>query len=189
MNHRIFSLTLAIFGAIGCGGVGSEEDARRAYEGVDGSIDTAIQLGFDGFNSASSANISAQTAKGAKGGTITVTGKVDQGASSNKTMDLDVAMSKYSEDGLLVYDTDSQALPALSMKLSDFPNGTLDGTLAGKFTLSSDLEGEVTLALALSGDLEPVPTDASKVQRKPGTTHITGTATSEFGTFSVDVTQ
>src|SRR5258708_4492138 len=63
--------------------VQSEADARAAYLGLDPSIDRAIGLGFDGFNSASSANISPQTGKGALAGTLTVTGQVDQGASPN----------------------------------------------------------------------------------------------------------
>ncbi len=185
-----FSFAALLAGLAGCGdgGVGSEEEAEQAYKGLDKSVDKAIQLGFDGFNSASSANISPQEGKGDKAGTITVSGKVDQGSSNNKTMSLDVTMKGYSDDEKLTYDTGG-ALPTLDMKLSKVPDGTLDGTLAGKFTISGDLEGPVTLSLQISGDLEPDPADTSKVRRKPGTTHITGSADSDYGTYDVDVTR
>src|SRR5262245_4028116 len=91
----------------GCGSddVGSEEDAKLAYEGLDGSIDKSIQLGFKGFNEASSANIAPQTDKGDKAGTVTVAGQVDHGASDNKTMNLTVELKGYSDDEKLTYDT------------------------------------------------------------------------------------
>jgi hypothetical protein len=185
------ALTLA---AAGCGsgggngnGVSSGDDAQRAYEGLDASIDKAITLGFAGFNAASSANIPPQMAAGTKSGTMTIGGQVDQGASSNKTMNLTESLVMYSDDGMLVYDTHSSA--ALSMKLSMIPTGTLSGTLAGDFVLSGQLQGTVTLNLQLSGDLEPVAGSSTQVQRKPGTTHVTGTATSNFGVYPVDVTR
>ncbi|MFT3772476.1 MAG: hypothetical protein QM820_44345 [Minicystis sp.] len=174
----------------GCGGsLGSEEDAQRVYQGLDASIDKAIQLGFDGFNAASSANIPPQTAKGVKGGTMTIGGQVDQGASSNKTMSLTEALVMYSDDGLLTYDTPSGMDAALDMKLSKIPDGTLTGTLSGQYTVSGDLMGPVTLTVSFTSDLEAVPTDATKVQRKPGTTHITGTAASDYGSYAIDVTR
>jgi hypothetical protein len=181
---------LALTGAAGCGGggVSNPEDAKRAYEGLDASIDKAIQLGFDGFNEATSASIPPQTGKGAKTGTIVIAGKVDQGSSDNKTMDLTIEMKQYSDDGVLTYDTLS-ALPTLSMKLSKIPTGTIDGTLGGTFGMTGQLEGEVTLALSFVGDLQPNETDDTKVERKPGTTHITGTASSDFGTYDVDITR
>jgi hypothetical protein len=180
------AITLLLAGC-GGGGVNNDDDAKRAYEGLDASIDKAIQLGFDGFNAASNANIPPQQAKGTKSGTIDISGQVDQGASSNKTMNLVETLTKYSDDGMLTYD--SVAPGALSMKLSKIPTGTLDGTLTGAFTITGELMGTVTLNLAFSGSLEPVPTDMTKVQRKPGTTHITGTATSDFGVYQVDVTR
>lgn len=180
---------VSVLCAAGCGdGVSSDDEAARAYLGLDASIDKAISLGLDGFNAASSANIAPQTGKGEKTGTITITGKVDQGNSSNKTMNLEEALSKYSDDEKITYDTGAGALPTIDIKLSKIPNGTLDGTLGGAFTMSGDLEGTVTLALSFSGDLEPAAGDASKVQRKAGSTHITGTAKSDSGTYAVDVT-
>src|SRR5689334_21944964 len=82
----------------GCGGsaVSSSADAAKAYLGLDQSIDKAITLGFAGFNSAQSANISPQTANGTKSGTLTVTGQVDQGTSANKGMRLATAYATYS---------------------------------------------------------------------------------------------
>jgi hypothetical protein len=181
----VLSLLLA-----GCGssGVSSDEDARRAYEGLDDSIDSAITLGFQGFNAATSANIAPQTASGAKSGTITVSGQVDQGASTNKTMNLIEELKDYSEDGDITYNT-AGTLPALSMKLSKIPTGTLEGSLGGQFTMAGGLEGDLTISLTFTGELQPSPADPSKVERKPGTTHITGTATSGDGEYDIDLTR
>src|SRR5215469_4021145 len=54
---------LGAFAACG-GGVNSTDDAKKAYMGLDPSVDKAITLGFAGFNSATSANISPQSADG-----------------------------------------------------------------------------------------------------------------------------
>ena len=190
----LFPLLTAVVASValaGCGGdgVSSAADAESAYKGLDSSIDQAIQLGFDGFNAASSANIPAQTGKGTTTGTMTITGKVDQGSSSNKTMSLSEALAMYSNDGKLTYDTSASALPTIAMKLSKIPTGTVDGTLDGAYTISGDLKGSVTLKLAFSGSLQASASDPNKVGRKPGTTHITGTADSDYGTFNVDVTR
>ena len=211
MNHRlqhmasVFVLALSV-GAAACGGtddaafgssgggagggagVTSTADAKKAYLGLDASIDKAIELGFAGFDAASSANIPPQTAKGAKSGTITVAGQVDQGQSDNKTMNLTVAMVDYSDDGLVTYATTASALPALSMGLKKIPNGTFSGSLSGPFGMTGELDGSVTLTLSFDGQLEPDP-GGGKVRRKPGTTHITGTATSGDATYAVDVTR
>ena len=170
-------------------GVQSADDAKTAYLGLDASIDKAITLGFAGFNSASSANIAPQTANGDKGGTLTVAGQVDQGNSANKGMRLTTEMKAYSDDGKITYDTTPATLPALTMQLKGIPNGTLTGTLNGAFATSGTLKGSVTLALTFTATLQPVPADATKVQRAPGTTHITGTATSGSSTFNVDITK
>ena len=186
-----FTLSLAalLAGAAGCGdGVSSEEKARQAYLGLDASIDRAIGLGFDGFNAASSANIPEQKGQGKITGSMLINGKVDQGASSNKTMSLTEALTDYCDDGKHTYDTDAAALPTLDMKLSKIPTGTLTGTLAGTFTVSGQIEGDVTLTLSFSGDLESA-SDGTGVERKPGTTHVTGTAESSYGTYDVDLTK
>lgn len=169
--------------------VKSTADAEHAYLGLDASIDKAITLGFDGFNAATNANIAPQTADGDQKGTLTVAGQVDQGASANKTMHLTEALATYSDNGHLQYDTDAAALPALEMKLSKVPTGTLTGTLQGTFKIGGDLTGSVTLNLTFSGELQPSAADATKVERKPGSTHITGTATSGNDTYTVDVTR
>ncbi len=181
----------AALGLAGCGGdgVSSAEDAEAAYKGLDSSIDQAIQLGFDGFNAASSANIPAQSGKGTSSGTMTISGKVDQGSSSNKTMSLTEALAMYSNDGKLIYDTSDTALPVIDMKLSKIPDGTVTGTLDGAYTISGDLKGALTLHLSFAGDLQPKASDATKIERKPGTTHITGTAESDYGTYDVDITR
>lgn len=182
--------TIAALALAGCGGgVSSEEEAELAYKGLDSSIDQAIQLGFDGFNAASNASIPPQTGKGTLTGTMTISGKVDQGSSDNKTMDLNEALATYSNDGKLTYDTTDASLPVISMKLSKIPTGTIAGTLKGAYTITGELEGPVTLNLAFTGDLQPVASDATKIERKPGTTHITGTADSDYGTYNVDITR
>ena len=180
--------------ATSCGGsdkVNSEAEARSAYLGLDLSVDKAIDLGFKGFAAAKSANIDPQTAQGGKTGTMTVGGKVDQGASANKNMDLAVGLVKYSDDGKITYDTpaDLAAQPKLMMMLKSFdkPGGDLSGTLAGDFDMSGDLAGKVTLTLSFVAKTEPDP--ASKVKRTAGQTHITGSAVSSAGTYQVDVTR
>jgi hypothetical protein len=65
----------------------------------------------------------------------------------------------------------------------------LTGTLAGTFETKGDLQGGVVLSLSMSGQLQADPTDATKVQRKPGTTQVTGTAQSPYGTFAVNLTR
>src|SRR5262245_16428974 len=131
----------SVFSAIAAcgGGVNSEDDARKAYLGLDNSVDRAITLGFAGFNAASSANIDPQSAGGGVSGTMTVTGQVDQGTSANKGMRLNDALSEYSDDGQVRYNTDQAALPALTINLKGIPNGTLDGSLNGSFMMSGGL--------------------------------------------------
>jgi hypothetical protein len=171
-----------------CGnGVSSTEEAQKAYLGLDPSVDKAITLGFAGFNSASSANISPQSADGGVSGTMTVNGQVDQGSSANKGMRLNDALSNYSDDGKVTYNTDANALPALTINLKGIPTGTLDGSLTGSFLMSGGLSGQVSLSLTFAGELESGP--GGTVVRKAGTTHITGTATSPAGTYNVNVTR
>lgn len=184
-----FAFALACAAAAGCGNVSSAEDARKAYLGIDPAIDKSIQLGFDGFNSANSANISAQMANGVKSGTMTVTGQVDQGNSANKEMRLKLALADYSDDGAIKYATDPAAPLALDMSLKGIPTGTLTGTLVGNISMSGNLEGALKMNLAFTGQLQANAQDAKKVERKPGTTHVTGTATSKYGTYTVDVTR
>lgn len=174
------------FAACG-GGVNSTDDAKKAYLGLDPSVDKAITLGFAGFNAATSANIAPQSADGGFSGTMTVTGQVDQGTSANKGMRLFDALSNYSDDGQIKYTTDQAAPPALTINLKGIPSGTLDGSLNGPFMMSGALTGQVSLALTFAGQIQGSADGG--VQRAPGTTHITGTATSPAGTYSVDVTR
>lgn len=186
----LVSIAALAVGLAGCSDdVGSEEDARRAYMGLDKSVDKAMQLGFQGFNAASSANIDPQTTNGDKAGTLTISGKVDQGASDNKTMTLTEEMKGYSDDGEITYDTDASALPVIDLKLSKIPDGTMNGTLIGSFTMAGPLEGSVKLSLTIAGELQPTAADPAKVERKPGTTTITGTAESDYGVYDVDLTR
>lgn len=167
--------------------VSSNDTAKAAYLGLDASIDKAIVLGFAGFNSATSANISPQTANGSATGTMTITGQVDQGKSANKTMNLLEALTAYSDDGKITYAT-SATQPTLSMKLNGIPTGTVTGTLTGNYSMTGALTGTVALNVSFTAMLEPGEGGAT-VERKPGTTHITGTATSGNGTFSIDITR
>ncbi|MBS1151629.1 MAG: hypothetical protein H6Q89_3327 [Myxococcaceae bacterium] len=193
------SLTLASLLCLACGGnqVSSADSAQRAYLGLDPAIAKSMQLGFDGFNSATSANISPQSVAGAKSGTLTVTGQVDQGASPNKGMRLKVGMTGYS-DGDVALDggstvaityatvTDTATQPALGLSLRNIPNGTFSGTLLGDFEMSGGLTGSVKLDLAMSGQIEDDGT--GKVRRKLGTTTVTGKATSGTAVFQVNLT-
>ena len=184
----LLSLAALVSTASGCGdGVSSEEKARQAYLGLDASIDKAIGLGFSGFNAASSANIPDQKGSGAITGTMVIGGKVDQGASSNKTMSLTEALTDYCDDGEHTYDT-GDTLPTLDMKLSKIPTGTLTGSLTGEYSVTGNIEGLVTLSLTFTGDLQPT-SDGTGVERKPGTTHVTGTAESDYGTYDIDLTK
>ncbi|MDI1449368.1 hypothetical protein [Polyangium sp. 6x1] len=190
MKRRMFlPLFVLALGLAGCGDdVASEEDARRAYESLDKSIDKAMQLGFQGFNAASSANIDPQTSNGDRTGTITIGGKVDQGSSTNKTMTLNETLKDYSDDGEVTYNTSGTG-PVLDLKLEGIPDGTIKGTLNGSFTMSGALEGSVTLNLTINGELQPTMADPMKIERKPGTTKITGKATSDYGEYAVNLTR
>jgi hypothetical protein len=186
--------------AVGCGSddVDSDEEARRAYLGLDKSIEKALNLGFAGFNAATSANIPDQMGAGDAAGMLVISGQVDSGMSANKTMRLNIGMVDYddgevpyNEDGdtvHIVYDTnpDKTMQPYLDLKLNDFPDGTVTGTLSsnstmtGVYTLDGDIIGELTLQLNISG-----PTMAGAVAgdvvRVPGMTMVTGTATNSDG--------
>ena len=175
------------------GGVDSTEAAKEAYLGLDESIDKAITLGFEGFNAAQSANIPTEQTSGDLSGTMSVTGQVDQGVSANKQMRLQETLTNYSDtDGGIIYDTSSDAgtdgaPAALNMSLQGIPNGSLTGSLDGTYGMSGSLKGLVTLSVSFNGSLEP--NDAGGVERKPGSTHITGTAVSGNGTYPIDVTK
>jgi hypothetical protein len=164
-----------------------------------------IGLGFDGFNAASSANIDPQMTAGNVGGTLTVTGQVDQGASANKGMRLYVGMVGYDDGEIVinedddtirvVYDTDVDPAkqPYLTLQLKGIPTGMLDGqltsnsTMTGVYLLSGDLVGELTLDLTIAGTL--MAGDGNTVVRVPGTTTVTGTATnSDGGTYEISLT-
>jgi len=185
--NRCLVVFFALAAGCGNGSVHSDADAQKAYLGLDASIDKAINLGFDGFNAASSANIPTQMTTGMLQGTLVVTGQVDQGSSNNKTMRLDTAYTMYTDDGKVTYDTMMSALPLLSMDLKNIPSGTLDGTFAGAFTMTGDLHNTVTLSLTFTGNL--MSGSNNTVVRVPGSTHITGTAVSDYGTYNVDVTR
>lgn len=175
-------------------GVNTEAEARRAYLGLDLSIERSLNLGMTGYNEANSANIPEQTGAGDATGTMTVNGQVDQGSSPNKEMRLLVALVDYSDGTIedtvnITYDTDPNLPIALDLSLRDIPNGTFTGTFVGDVTMSGDLDGSVTLNLTFAGEIEPDPNDAMRIQRVVGTTTITGTATSDYGTYNISLTR
>lgn len=196
--HTRFAIALALVALSGCGkSLNSDEKARLAYIGLDKSVQKSLTLGFAGFNAASSANIPAQSGTGDARGTLTITGQVDQGTSNNKNLRLKIGMDAYS-DGKAQIPGDDQAVsltyatsadtasqPDLTLQLKNMPDGTYAGTLVGAFTMSGDLEGDVTINLTLSGQIQDDGT--GKVVRKAGTTTITGTAVSPDGTYQVNV--
>ncbi len=200
MRPRIaLSLAAVAVLAVGCSeeGLDSDEEARRAYLGLDGSIGKALTLGFAGFNAATSANIEPQVGAGEVAGTLTITGQVDQGASNNKGMRLRVGMLAY-DDGpfpvgeddetiTIQYDTAATAdlQPALTLQLRDIPTGTFTGTLVGTYLLDGAIDGEVVLDLTMSGILQAV---GAGTERMPGSTQVTGTATSGDGVYDVALT-
>ena len=190
--RRILFLTWML-SACSSGSVNSNDQAKQAYLGLDESIDKAITLGFKGYNAASSANIPSESTNGDLSGTMTVTGQVDQGVSANKQMRLLEALDDYSDtDAGIVYstatDSGTDGAPAsLGMSLQGIPNGSLSGSLNGTYGMTGALKGTVDLAVTFTGSLEP--NDAGGVERKPGSTHITGTATSGSGVYQIDLTR
>jgi hypothetical protein len=187
-----FAAWIGILASACGGGVDSDEAARAAYIGLDGAVEKSLRLGFDGFNAASSANIPDQMTTGGASGTLVVGGQVDSGASDNKEMRLELTMVDYrdeipDEDLVIVYATNPAAPPRLDLSFRGLPNATFTGTLTGDFAMSGDLEGTVTLDLALEGMTEADPMVADNVRRLPGTT-VRGTAVSDSGTYMVDVT-
>jgi hypothetical protein len=197
----VMSCALALSAVAGCSctDVASEEQAARAYLGIDPGVERALKLGFQGFNAASSANIPTQSEAGATSGTMEVGGQVDQGSSDNKTMNLDVKLTDYADpvtklhdddpDYEVVYSTNDGAPLALDMKLMNVPSGTLTGTLVGTVVMEKDLTGNLDLNLTFSGQIEESPAGSGQTARKAGTTHVTGTATSDAGEYKVDVTR
>jgi hypothetical protein len=204
MPYLLVVLSMA---AMACSddGVDSDEEARRAYLGLDGSIEKSLNLGFQGFNLASSANIDAQATTGTSAGMLTVSGQVDQGSSDNKGMRLYIGMVGYDDGDVeynedhdlvhLVYDTsaDTAAQPYLNLKLNNVPTGTLTGTLdanstmTGVYNISGDIEGTLTLNLTINGML--MAGTGTQVLRVPGSTTVVGTATNQDGgVYDINIT-
>ena len=193
----VIALSLA---ACGSDEIDSDEEARRAYLGLDQSIERSLALGFAGFNAATSANIPPQMATGTSAGTLAVTGQVDQGSSDNKGMRLRIGMVDYSDGPLAIqyedetvdiditYNTSSDTAmqPYLELSLRNIPDGTFTGMLTGMYMMRGDIEGDATLTLMFSGMIKN--DGMGKPIRAPGTTTVTGTAVSGDGTYEVNLT-
>lgn len=182
-----------------CGGkVSSEEEAEMAYLGLDRAVQRAMDLGFDGFSAADSANIDPQTGAGDESGTMTISGQIDQGASDNKGMRLDVVLEEYQDlvdldededsEVVVTYWTDAEeALPYFDLRLRNIPDGTFDGSFSGTFLMEGDLEGDVTIAVDIDGALQSDGADGT--ERAPGTVSVIGTAIGPGGgEFDIDIT-
>jgi hypothetical protein len=186
-------LLIAASSLLGCGDdstVSSDEEARVAYFGLDRGVDRAIKLGFDGFAAAGSANIPEQSEPGDLYGSMTVGGKVDQGASNNKEMTLDVAMNDYAD--LLVDDQyeihyQTSAPVILDLSLKGLPNANMTGTFSGDVDMTGAVEGLLRLTLSISGQTEDDGTGI--IRQKAGTVRVTGTAQSENGIYNVDISR
>jgi hypothetical protein len=203
-TDRRTTLTVAVLSLLAaqCGGVSNADGARRAYLGLDRAVDRALSLAFDGVNAASSANIPAQMASGDLAGTMLVEGQVSQGSSSNREMRLLVTLTGYrdnvSDTGAtdagatgpalrLIYSKPASGMP-IAMDLSLRPP-MFTGTFAGTLDMTGELAGTVTVNVTLSGQLESMSGSGSRLQRVAGTTRITGTVTSAYGMYPVDVTR
>jgi hypothetical protein len=203
-----YVLLIVAMACVACNddGVDSDEEARRAYLGLDKSIEKSLNLGFQGFNLASSANIDPQTTNGDVAGTLTISGQVDQGSSDNKGMRLYIAMVDYDDGDIdinddddevasITYDTDPDPAkqPYLNLKLNNVPTGTLTGTLdtnstmTGVYIMSGDIEGTLAINVTITGTLMAGPV-APQVLRVPGTTTVVGTATNgDGGTYDINL--
>jgi hypothetical protein len=178
--------------------IDSDEQAQRAYLGLDPSIEKSLALGFDGFNSATSANIDPQADTGDLTGTLTITGQVDAGVSNNKEMRLYVGMVDYADLKVIIegeakeinitYNTSEDPLlqPYLQLSLRDIPDGTFIGTLTGTYSMTGDLKGDVYLNLSMSGSIQSDGNGGTV--RAPNTTTVTGTAESGEGIYEVNLT-
>ncbi len=200
MTNLFRGAVLAVLAVAGCsddGAIDSNEEARRAYLGLDTSIAKSLTLGFAGFNAASSANIPPQMTVGVEAGTLVITGQVDQGSSANKGMRLRVGMVGYTDGPVVLdgedvtveitYDTDPDPAlqPYLQLSLKNIPTGTLTGTLTGTYHMTGDLAGDATVDLMFSGMLQA---EGNGVIRAPGTTTVTGTASTGDGVYDVQLT-
>jgi hypothetical protein len=198
MRNQLACVVITLAALAGCGdsSVNSDEEARRAYLGLDKSISKTLALGFQGYNAATSANIPTQMTTGDATGTLTITGHVDQGNPGQVVMNLNILMTMYSDGPIpindkgdtitITYATDSAAPPLVSLKLNTSAGNTLSGTLIGNYTMSGDLEGIVTLNLQLNGTFSGT---APNVMRVAGSTTVTGTAVnSAGGSYTVNVT-
>jgi hypothetical protein len=199
MRNPLGYLLFLLFtvGACSSDSVDSNEQARRAYLGLDKSISKSLALGFQGYNVATNANIPTQMTMGDASGTLTITGKVDQGTPGQAQMNLNVGMTMFSDGKIMVDDknntisvtyatnTDMTMQPLLSLKLNSSAGNTLTGTLMGDYTMSGDLKGTVTLDLQLTGTFSGT---APSVTRVIGSTMVTGTAVnSDGGMYTVSV--
>jgi hypothetical protein len=182
------ALALVSCGPPDKGDVNNEASARLAYLGLDAAVGRAIQLGFDGFNAASSANIPEQSEAGDLGGMMVVDGKVDQGSSANKGMRLQVTLQDDYADVVLEGErhvTYNGGPAEFDVNFKGLPDADLTGTLVGTFVMEGDLLGEVTLDVSIVGQTEAGP--GGGIVRVPGTVKVTGTATSDYGVFDIDV--
>lgn len=197
---RTIGFVLVTLGLVGCGKgkVSDEAAAEFAYIGLDNAIEKALDLGLQGYNAASSANIDDQQGTGDLSGTMTVGGQVDQSSSDNKGLRLDLTLVDYSdvntfgegddeEELVITYDTPEGEPAQLDLQLRNMPDGTFTGTLVGDFEMEGDLEGVVGMNLTFDGELQD--DGSGGTSRVPGATAISGTASSPYGDYDVELTR
>ena len=186
-----FGIGFVLVAATGCGNndsVNSNEEARRAYLGLDKSVSKSLALGFMGYNAATNANIPTEMVAGDLSGTLAISGHVDQGNPSQISMGLSSTLTMYSDGKIVVddkndtiavtYATDSATPPSLSLKLNTSAGNTVSGSLDGDYVMSGDLKGTVTLNLTINGTFSGT---APNVMRVVGSTTVTGTAVNSSG--------
>jgi hypothetical protein len=194
---KTLAFTCLLLAACSDNSIDSNEQARRAYLGLDKSLSKSLTLAFQGYSAATSANISPQMTTGDASGTITISGKVDQGNPNQASMTLNAGLVKYSDGPFeidtkhdkisVTYDTSTDVAmqPALNIKLNASAGNSINGTLVGDYSMSGDLKGSVTLDLTITGTFSGTGTT---IMRVPGTTTVTGNAVnSSGGMYTVNV--
>jgi hypothetical protein len=198
LDMRKLLSILVVMGACTNNSVNSDEQARRAYLGLDKSVSKSLTLAFQGYDATSNANIPTQMTSGdaMPGGTLAISGQVSHGNVNQASMSLDVGMVSYSDSPIVIddkntkinvtYNTGTTNTPALNIKLNGSSGNALSGSLVGDYTMTGDLKGTVTLDLTIAGTFTGSGTSIMRVE---GSTTITGTVVnSSGGMYTVNVT-
>ena len=191
-RRQVMLISASLMGAAlgGCDDSTGNE-AIDAYEGIDPALDRMLQLGFVGFNAASGDTLPEQLATGAASGSMVVNGKVSVGNAVDRDLRLTTLITNYSDGpagpDALAINYNATAVIIAEMTMTGLPDATLTGTITGTIGMSGELTGTLTLDLTITGQTEE---DANgDVQIKTGTLHLSGSASSQNGLHTVDVTR